>query len=211
VNGLAIRAGGIAWPATPALGRPLEARVYTWRGHPSPQDARDLIARYAPGLAPDPNVTLASLDVSAWQTEDGRFRAELYPLGHVPLLDPPAPQAIGDMFYHREQLSAVLLQLSVPASQAARPVRPRAGLGGRGPVHRPARIPGAPPRRHRVRRPRLEHVVPQVLGLVAGTDRQLAGVVDGRGLAVPDPVQGAQDRAVLLLVLAPLLGEQVVG
>jgi len=118
VNGLAIRAGGIAWPATPALGRPLEARVYTWRGHPSPQDARDLIARYAPGLAPDPNVTLASLDVSAWQTEDGRFRAELYPLGHVPLLDPPAPQAIGDMFYHREQLSAVLLQLSVPASQA---------------------------------------------------------------------------------------------
>jgi hypothetical protein len=118
VNGLAIRTGGIAWPATAALGKPLEARVYTWRDGVAADDARGVIARYVPGLAPDRNVTLASLDVTAWQTGDGQFRAEFYPLGHVPLLDPPAYQAIGDMFYHRERLTAVSLQLSVAANQA---------------------------------------------------------------------------------------------
>jgi hypothetical protein len=75
VNGLAIRTGGIAWPGTSALSKPLEARVYTWRDGVAPEDARDVIARYVPGLVPDPNITLASLDASAWQTEDGSAHA----------------------------------------------------------------------------------------------------------------------------------------
>jgi hypothetical protein len=116
VNGLAVRLDGVAWPEASALQEPLRATIYTAR-EPSANQVYEVVAKYAPELEPYHDPSLGSIDVSTWRASDGQFEAQHWPKGTVSLLLPHAPRAIGDLFYHRAQSTAVRLELSTPANQ----------------------------------------------------------------------------------------------
>ena len=118
MNGLAIRLGGIAWPEASVMQEPLEARIYTAR-EVSAEQAYEVVARYAPGLAPYDNPTFGPYGVSFWRTSDGQFEATHWPRGTTSLLRPLEPRSVGDLFFlHTNQLTAVRLKLSTPADRA---------------------------------------------------------------------------------------------
>jgi hypothetical protein len=118
VNGLAVRMGGVAWPEAPVLGEPLRATVYTFR-EVSAEQVYEIVASYAPGLAPHFDPTFGPVGVSTWRTGDGQFEASHWPKGTVSALLPRAPRGVGDeIFYHRTESRAVRLELSTPANQA---------------------------------------------------------------------------------------------
>lgn len=117
VRGLAIRLGGTAWPETPVLREPLEARVYA-HAAVSPEAVHHGVAKYARGLAPYRNVTLASMNVSAWRAENDGLQAELWPQGKVGLMLRDMPRSMGDWYARPSELSAIRLELATPANQA---------------------------------------------------------------------------------------------
>jgi hypothetical protein len=53
--------------------------------------------------------------VSSWQAGGGQFLAWHFPPGTVSLLRPHSPRAVGDLYFHTNELSAVQLQLSTSA------------------------------------------------------------------------------------------------
>jgi hypothetical protein len=117
MNGLAVRMGGVAWPEAPVLGEPLRATVYTFSAVTAEQ-VYEVVARYAPGLAPYADPSLGSINVSTWRTGDGQFELQHWP-GRVAALLPGVPRGVGDeIFYHRSESRAVRLELSTPANLA---------------------------------------------------------------------------------------------
>jgi hypothetical protein len=117
VNGLAIRLGGIAWPEASVMREPLEARVYTSRERVSADEVYEIVVKYASGLASYENPTFGPVGVSTWRTGDGQFEAQHWPRGTVSLLRPHSPRSIGDLFFHTDQATAIVLQLSGPANK----------------------------------------------------------------------------------------------
>ena len=117
VNGLAVRLNGIAWPEAAELGEPLRATVYT-AGSLSAGQVYEIAARYAPGLAPYADPSLSSINVSTWRAGNGQFQLEHWPAGTVAGLLPHEPRAVGELYFHTNELTAVRLQLSAAANRA---------------------------------------------------------------------------------------------
>lgn len=118
VNGLAIRLNGVAWPEASIMQAPLRATIYTPRVDVIADNVYALVAKYAPGIQAYNDVTLDSINVSTWRTQDHQFEAEFWPIGKTSMMPDRVPLGIGDMYYKRSGLSATLLQLSTPGSQA---------------------------------------------------------------------------------------------
>jgi hypothetical protein len=118
VNGLAVRLGGVAWPEAPVMQEPLRATIYTPREDVTADQVYAMVARYAPGIQRYDDVTLDSINVSAWRTQDDQFEAEFWPTGKTSMMPARVPLGIGDWYYQRSSLSATLLQLSTPGNQA---------------------------------------------------------------------------------------------
>ena len=118
MNGLAVRMGGVAWPEAAVLSEPLRATIYTHR-EVTAEQVHEVVARYAPGLAPHFDPTFGPVGVSTWRTGDGQFEASHWPKGTTAVLLPRAPRGVGDdLFYHRSDNWAVRLELSTPANRA---------------------------------------------------------------------------------------------
>lgn len=117
VRGLAIRLGGLAHPhVQPAAAEPLQATVYTPRQDMMPGQVHAMVSRYAQGLEPYDDVTLGSIGVSSWRTTDKRVEAEFWPTGTTPMMPARVPVAVGDWYYRRSELGAVLVRLSTPGN-----------------------------------------------------------------------------------------------
>lgn len=117
MRGLAVRLGGVALHEAAVLEEPLRATIYTAR-QPGAGQVYEIAAKYARGLEAYDDPTFGPVGVSTWRTGDGQFKTQHWPQGTVSLLRPHAPRAIGGLFFHTAQSTAVRLQLSTPANRA---------------------------------------------------------------------------------------------
>jgi DNA replicative helicase MCM subunit Mcm2 (Cdc46/Mcm family) len=117
VRGLAVRLGGLAHPHDqPAVAEPLRATIYTSR-EISATEVREIAGRFAPGLTPYDNPTFGPVGVSFWRTGDGQLELSHWPRGTVAVLLPHEPRAVGDLFFHTNESTAVRLELSTPGNE----------------------------------------------------------------------------------------------
>jgi hypothetical protein len=117
VRGLAVRLGGLAHPHDqPAVAEPLRATVYTAR-EISASDVREIVGKFAPGLVPYDDPTFGPVGVSFWRTDDGQLELSHWPRGTVAVLLPHEPRAVGDLFFHTNESTAVRLELSSPGNE----------------------------------------------------------------------------------------------